>query len=69
MKTKPKTLGRPTLLIVEDMDYFVEIARDALGGRYELKIARTLDEARALLHQGGIDLRSEEHTSELQSPY
>jgi hypothetical protein len=22
------------VLIVEDMDYFVEIARDALGGRY-----------------------------------
>jgi len=56
MKTKPKTLGRPTLLIVEDMDYFVEIARDALGGRYELKIAKGLDEARALLLQGGIDL-------------
>jgi len=56
IKTKPKTLGRPTLLIVEDMDYFVEIARDALGGRYELKIAKGLDEARALLLQGGIDL-------------
>jgi DNA-binding response OmpR family regulator len=56
MKTRPKTLGRPTLLIVEDMEYFVEIARDALGGRYELKIAKGLDEARALLLQGGIDL-------------
>ena len=56
MKTRPKTLGRPTLLIVEDMEYFVEIARDALGGRYELKVASTLDEARALLLQGGIDL-------------
>ena len=56
VKTQPKTLGRPTVLIVEDMEYFVEIARDALGGRYELKIARTLDEARALLLQGGIDL-------------
>jgi DNA-binding response OmpR family regulator len=52
----PKTSGRPTLLLVEDLDYFVEIARDALVGRYELKIARTLDEARALLIQGGIDL-------------
>ena len=55
-KTKPKTVGRPTLLIVEDMEYFVEIARDALAGRYELKIARTLDEARTLLLSGGIDL-------------
>lgn len=56
LRTKPKVLGRPTLLIVEDMEYFVEIARDALAGRYELKIARSLDEARALLLQGGIDL-------------
>ena len=56
VKSKPKAVGRPTLLVVEDMEYFVEIARDALGGRYELKIARTLDEARALLLQGEIDL-------------
>ena len=56
MKSRPKTLGRPTLLLVEDMDYFVEIAREALGGRYELKVAKGLNEARALLLQGGIDL-------------
>lgn len=56
MKSAPKTLERPTLLIVEDMDYFVEIAREALGGRYELKVAKSLNEARALLLQGGIDL-------------
>ena len=56
LKSQPKALGRPTLLIVEDMDYFVEIARDALGGRYELKVAKGLDEARTLLLQGGIDL-------------
>jgi len=55
-KSIPKNIGRPTLLIVEDMEYFIEIARDALAGRYELKIARTLDEARALLVRGGIDL-------------
>jgi CheY-like chemotaxis protein len=55
-KSKPKSAERPTLLVVEDMDYFIEIAREALGGRYELKIARTLDEARVLLIQGGIDL-------------
>ena len=54
--TKPKISGRPTLLLVEDMDYFVEIARDALAGRYELKVAKTLDEARAHLLRGGIDL-------------
>ena len=56
VKTRPKLLGRPTLLVVEDMDYFVDIAREALGGRYELKIAKGVDEARALLLQGGIDL-------------
>jgi hypothetical protein len=53
---KPRPAGRSTLLIVEDMEYFIEMARDALGGRYELKIARGLDEARAILRQGGIDL-------------
>lgn len=47
---------RPTLLIVEDMEYFVEIARDALAGKYELKTARTLSEARAVLVAGRIDL-------------
>ena len=48
--------ARPVVLLVEDMDYFVEIARDALAGRYELKTARTVDEARQLLVRGGIDL-------------
>jgi predicted Zn finger-like uncharacterized protein len=48
--------ARPTVLLVEDMEYFVEIARDALAGRYELKIARTVDEARGILTRGGIDL-------------
>ena len=56
VRTQPKSLGRPTLLVVEDMEYFVEIAKDALAARYELKIARTLGEARALLIKGGIDL-------------
>jgi len=56
VKSRPKVVGRPSLLIVEDMEYFIEIARDALGERYELKVARTLDEARALLLQGEIDL-------------
>jgi predicted Zn finger-like uncharacterized protein len=50
------TSTRPVVLLVEDMDYFVEIARDALAGRYELKIAHTVDEARQLLVRGGIDL-------------
>jgi DNA-binding response OmpR family regulator len=56
VKSKPTVAGRPRLLVVEDMEYFIQIARDALGTRYELKVARTLDEARALLLQGEIDL-------------
>lgn len=52
----PQPKDRPTLLVVEDMDYFVEIARAALAGRYELKTAKTVDEARAILLRGGIDL-------------
>jgi len=55
-KARASSAGRPTLLVVEDMEYFIEIARDALSARYELKIAKTLDEARALLIKGGIDL-------------
>lgn len=47
---------RATVLLVEDMDYFIEIARDALAGRYELKIAKGVDEAQAILGRGGIDL-------------
>jgi predicted Zn finger-like uncharacterized protein len=55
-KAQAKTAGRPTLLVVEDMEYFLEIARDALAERYDLKIAKTLDEARRHLIRGGIDL-------------
>jgi CheY-like chemotaxis protein len=53
---KPKAGGRPTLLVVEDMEYFLQIARDALAERYEVKTARTVDEARVQLLRGGIDL-------------
>lgn len=55
-KAKVSGAGRPTLLVVEDMEYFIEIAKDALAARYELKVARSLDEARTLLVRGGIDL-------------
>jgi predicted Zn finger-like uncharacterized protein len=49
-------LRRPTLLLVEDLEYFVEIARDALSGKYEVKTARSVGEARTELMRGGIDL-------------
>jgi predicted Zn finger-like uncharacterized protein len=52
----PAPGARRTILIVEDLHYFVEIARDALAGRYEVKTARTVEEARAILATGGIDL-------------
>ena len=55
-KKKRLTGERPTLLVVEDMEYFLEIARDALAERYELKVARSVDEALPLLTGGGIDL-------------
>lgn len=55
-KAQSKTAGRPTVLVVEDMEYFLEIARDALGERYDLKTAKTLDEARTHLIHGRIDL-------------
>jgi predicted Zn finger-like uncharacterized protein len=40
---------RPTVLVVEDMEYFLEIARDALGERFHVETAKTLAEARAIL--------------------
>jgi predicted Zn finger-like uncharacterized protein len=52
----PAPGARRTILLVEDLHYFVEIARDALSGRYEVKTARTVEEARAILAAGGIDL-------------
>jgi DNA-binding response OmpR family regulator len=47
---------RLTVLIVEDMSYFQEIARDALAEEYEVKTAETVAEARAILTGGGVDL-------------
>jgi DNA-binding response OmpR family regulator len=47
---------RPTVLLVEDLEYFVEIARDALSGKYEVKTARSVAEARTELLRGGIDV-------------
>lgn len=46
---------RPTILVVEDLEYFIEIATDALSPKYEVKTARSLREARAALSSGRID--------------
>jgi DNA-binding response OmpR family regulator len=45
-----------TVLVVEDMAYFREIAEDALSSRYEVRSVANLDEARAAISAGGIDL-------------
>jgi CheY-like chemotaxis protein len=47
---------RRTVLVVEDMDYFREIAQESLAARYEVKTAANVNEARAALSAGGIDL-------------
>ena len=47
---------RPTVLIVEDLVYFREIAAEALQEEYEIKAVATKDGARAMLDRGGIDL-------------
>ena len=47
---------RPTVLIVEDLVYFREIAAEALEGEYEIQAVATKDGARAALDRGGVDL-------------
>jgi CheY-like chemotaxis protein len=48
--------ARKTILVVEDMEYFLQIAKDALSEKFEVKTARTFDGAWAILAAGGIDL-------------
>ena len=48
--------SRKTVLVVEDQEYFREIARDALSPTFDVKSAASTDEARAALTGGGIDL-------------
>jgi CheY-like chemotaxis protein/DNA-directed RNA polymerase subunit RPC12/RpoP len=49
-------IERKTVLIVEEMDYFREIAADALSSQFEVKTAATLEDARELLGSGEVDL-------------
>ena len=55
-RPSPQPGRRPVVLVVEDMDYFLEIAREALQGKYEVKAARTVDEASRALREGPVDL-------------
>ncbi len=47
---------RHTVLIVEDLEYFREVASDALSVNYKVKTAQSAHEARMILAEGGIDL-------------
>jgi len=43
------------VLVVEDMEYFLDIARDALSEHYDVRTATTVEEALSHLRGGGID--------------
>ena len=47
---------KPTVLVVEDMEYFLEIARDALGERFNVVTAKSLAEAREILGRTTVAL-------------
>jgi predicted Zn finger-like uncharacterized protein len=48
--------SRPAVLVVEDMEYFLAIARDALAEKFDVRTARTVDEAFQALNRGRVDL-------------
>lgn len=52
----PRPGQRSTVLIVDDMEYFLEMAKEALQGKYEVKVARNVDEASKALREGPIDI-------------
>lgn len=52
----PQPGRRAVVLVVEDMEYFLEIAREALQGKYEVKAARNVDEASKALREGPVDV-------------
>ncbi|GEM_PF-1500212 len=47
---------RQTVLVVEDMEYFRRIARDALSEKYDVRTAESSEEALRIIRAGGIDL-------------
>lgn len=48
--------ARPVVLILEDMDYFLEIARDVLSEKYELRTGSTVADGLREISRGGLDL-------------
>lgn len=51
----PTGAARPTVLVVEDMEYFREIAKEALSSRYEVRTATSLREAHEALRSSRVD--------------
>jgi CheY-like chemotaxis protein len=47
---------RKTILVVDDLAYFRQIAKDALQPTFDVKTAATSAEAREIMARGGIDL-------------
>ena len=47
---------RPRVLLVEDMEFFQDVARQALEATADLVSVRTIADARRALAQGGFDL-------------
>jgi CheY-like chemotaxis protein len=47
---------RKTILVVDDLAYFRQIAKDALQPTFDVRTAATSAEAREIMDQGGIDL-------------
>jgi CheY-like chemotaxis protein len=48
--------ARPTVLVVEDMSFFQEMAREALASKYDVKCATSVAEARQVLAAGRVDI-------------
>ena len=55
-QSAPSARRRYTVLVVEDQEYFRQIASDALESGYDVKTAAGATEAREILAQGGVDL-------------
>ncbi len=52
----PAARARRTILVLEDMDYFQELLAEALEPRYEVRLARTIAEADAVLAREPVHL-------------
>lgn len=55
-KRRPRRGGKRTILVLEDVDYFVQLAKDALGEKYKTIIVKTVEEALGTIEREPIDL-------------